>query len=357
VNVGDVLTGATSGPVDYSRFGGYMVQATELGLEQDNDLQREITRTQRDSELAVATYNVENLDPADPDGKFARLAEGIVTNLRSPDIVALEEIQDNNGPVNNGVVAADQTLAEFTAAIVAAGGPAYDWRQIDPVDLADGGEPGGNNRVGFLFNPQRVRFVDRPGGDATTPVAVTAGRNGKPRLTISPGRIDPASDAWLDSRKPLAGEFVFNDKTIFVVANHFRSKSGDQPLSGRFQPPIRSSETQRVQQAEEVRAFVDSLQAVDRNANIVVLGDINDFEFSPTVETLTAGGALVALVATLPVGERYSYVFQGNSHTLGHILIGGRFKAFDYDVVHINAEFHDRASDHDPQVARLKPGK
>jgi predicted extracellular nuclease len=357
VDVGDVLGGTTSGPVDYSRFGGFMVQATELGTVVDHDLQRETTREQRVNELSIATYNVENLDPNDPDAKFARLAEGIVDHLQSPDIVALEEIQDDNGPVNDGTVTADQTLAEFTAAIVAAGGPAYEWRQIDPVDLADGGEPGGNIRVGFLFDPDRVDFVDRPGGDATTAVSVLAGANGKPRLSHSPGRIDPASEAWESSRKPLAGEFEFNGKRLFVVANHFASKGGDQPLFGRFQPPTRGSEVQRVQQAEEVREFVDAVQAVDPDANVVVLGDLNDFEFSPTLETLTAGGALVDLIGTLPVAERYNYVFQGNSQTLDHILVGGRIKTVDYDVVHINAEFHDQASDHDPQITRIKPGK
>jgi predicted extracellular nuclease len=356
VNVGDVLTGVTGGPVDYSQFGGYMVQATQLGQVQDNHLARETTRAQRDAELAIATYNVENLDPSDPPDKFARLAQGIVTNLRSPDIVALEEIQDNNGPVNDGVVAADATLQEFTDAIVAAGGPAYQWRQIDPVNNADGGEPGGNIRVGFLFNPQRVSFVDRPGGDATTPVQVLSAPNGKPRLSISPGRIDPASTAWTASRKPLVGEFRFNDKTVFVVANHFTSKGGDQPLSGRIQPPQRSSETQRVQQAQEVRDFVNDIRAADAKANIVVLGDLNDFEFSPTLQTLTAGGALTDLITTLPVNERYTYVFQGNSQTLDHTLVAGRMKSIDYDVVHINAEFYDQASDHDPQIVRIKPG-
>ena len=60
---------------------------------------------------------------------------------------------------------------------------------------------------------------------------------------------------------------------------------------------------------------------IDGDANIVVLGDINDFEFSPTVDKLTEG-ALVALMKTLPVNERYSYVFQGNSQTLDQILVG-----------------------------------
>jgi predicted extracellular nuclease len=356
LNVGDVLAGPTVGPLGYSEFGGYEILATQLGTGVDNGLPRETTRRQRDYELAIATYNVENLDPGDPASKFERLAQGVVDNLESPDIVALEEIQDNNGPINDGTVAADKTLDMFTTAIVAAGGPQYSWREIDPINLADGGEPGGNIRVAFLFNPARVSFVDRPGGDATTAVQVLQGSNKKPRLSISPGRIDPTSSAWQDSRKPLVGEFVFNDKTVFVVANHFNSKGGDQPLFGRYQPPARSSEVQRVQQAGEVRAFVDSIRAADSNANVVVLGDLNDFEFSPALTTLTDGGLLTDLVTTLPADERYSYVFEGNSQTLDHVLVRGRMKSVDYDIVHINAEFHDQASDHDPQVVRIKPG-
>lgn len=357
VDVGDVLTGVTSGPVDYSSFGGYMLQATTLGAEQHNGLVRETTRKQADNELAIATYNVENLSPLNPASKFEELAAGIVTHLNSPDIVALEEIQDNTGPTNDGTVAANQTLDTFVAAIAAAGGPTYSWRQIDPTNNADGGQPGGNIRVAFLYNPERVTFVDRPGGDATTAVDVVAGPGKKPELTVSPGRINPTSTAWSSSRKPLVGEFVFNDKPVFVVANHFSSKGGDQPLYSRYQPPTRSSEVQRLQQAQEVRAFVDDLQAISPRANVVVLGDINDFEFSPTVQTLTAGGALVDLVTTLPVNQRYSYVFQGNSQTLDHILVGGRMKSIDYDVVHINAEFAEQASDHDPQVVRIRPDK
>ena len=161
--------------------------------------------------------------------------------------------------MNDGVVAADQTLKRFVDAIVAAGGPRYEWRQIDPQDVTDGGEPGGNIRVGFLFDPQRVSFVDRPGGDATTAVDVVMDEKGKdPQLSISPGRVDPTNPAWQTSRKPLAGEFVFHGKTVFIIANHFASKGGDQPTHGVNQPPDRSSEVQRVQQATVLRGFIDS---------------------------------------------------------------------------------------------------
>ncbi|MFI6605398.1 endonuclease/exonuclease/phosphatase family protein [Streptomyces sp. NPDC050507] len=352
-NVGDVLSGTTTGVIDYASFGGYNLQATELGTLKDNGLRREVTRRQKGGELAVATYNVENLDALDEQAKFDTLAEGVAVNLSSPDIVSLEEIQDDNGAVSDGTVGSEATLKRFTDAIVAAGGPRYAWRYVAPQDGQDGGEPGGNIRNVFLFNPHRVSFVDRAGGDATTAVAAVPTRKGV-TLSVSPGRIAPASAAWDDSRKPLVGEFRFHGKPVFVIGNHFTSKGGDQPLHGRYQEPSRSSETKRVQQAAEVNTFVKSLLAADKSARVVTLGDLNDFAFSPTMSALTAGKALKPLITTLPANEQYSYVYEGNSQTLDHILTSPGIRRFDYDVVHINAEFADQASDHDPQIVRIK---
>ena len=351
-NVGDELSGTTTGPLDYSTYGGYNVQATQLGTLVDNGLKQEVTRRQKGDELAVATYNVENLDPTDAQEKFDRLAAGVAVNLNSPDIVALEEIQDDTGATNDGTVTSEATLTKFTDAIRAAGGPRYAWRYISPENNQDGGEPGGNIRQVFLYNPKRVSFTDRTGGDATTATSVVKTRKGA-QLTYSPGRIDPTSDAWDSSRKPLVGEFVFHGESVFVIANHFTSKGGDQPLHGRYQPPSRSSETQRAAQAAEVNTFVKSLLAADKNAKAVVLGDLNDYEFSQTVTTLTADKVLTPLITTLPAAERYTYVYDGNSQTLDHILTTRSITSFDYDVVHINAEFADQASDHDPQIVRI----
>ncbi|MFE9777570.1 endonuclease/exonuclease/phosphatase family protein [Streptomyces sp. NPDC005775] len=352
-NVGDVLSGTTTGVIDYASFGGYNLQATELGTLTDHHLRREVTRRQKGGELAVATYNVENLDALDEQAKFDTLAEGVAVNLSSPDIVSLEEIQDDNGAVSDGTVGSEATLKRFTDAIVAAGGPRYSWRYVAPQDGQDGGEPGGNIRNVFLFNPHRVSFVDRAGGDATTAVAAVPTRKSV-TLSVSPGRIDPASAAWDDSRKPLVGEFRFHGKPVFVIGNHFASKGGDQPLHGRYQEPSRGSETKRVQQAAEVNTFVKSLLAADKSARVVTLGDLNDFAFSPTMSALTAGKALKPLITTLPANEQYSYVYEGNSQTLDHILTSPGIRRFDYDVVHINAEFADQASDHDPQIVRIK---
>ncbi|MFI5755571.1 lamin tail domain-containing protein [Streptomyces sp. NPDC051569] len=355
-DVGDTLAGDSTGVLDYANYGGYSVQTTKLGTVESGGIQREVTRQAEEDELSIATYNVENLDPTDPQSKFDELAKAVVKNLASPDILSLEEIQDNNGAKDDGTVAADKTLARFTDAIKAAGGPAYEWRGIDPQDKLDGGEPGGNIRNVFLFNPKRVSFVDRPGGDATTAVeAVTNSKKGKEvTLSVSPGRINPTSTAWKSSRKPLVGEFTFHGEPYFVIGNHFNSKGGDQPIYGRFQPPVLSSEIQRLAQAKEVNTFVASLLAKDKKAKVVVLGDLNDYGFSAPLAALTDGGVLKDLMSTLPKSERYSYVYDGNSQTLDHILTSPGIKKPDYDVVHINAEFAEQASDHDPQVARLR---
>ncbi|GGT65980.1 endonuclease/exonuclease/phosphatase family protein [Streptomyces lateritius] len=354
-NVGDVLAGTTEGPLDFNQFGGYTLTARTLGTVVDRGLERETTEKQHKNELAVATYNVENLDPSDPQEKFDALAAAVVDNLASPDIVALEEIQDNNGAKNDGTVAADQTLKKFTDAIVAAGGPAYEWRSVDPVNNKDGGEPGGNIRQVFLFNPERVSFTDRSAGDATAATDVVRGERGGAALTASPGRIDPANTAWENSRKPLAGEFTFRGRTVFVIANHFGSKGGDEGLTSHHQPPNRSSEAKRLLQAQAVNAFVKDVLAIEKQADVLVLGDINDFEFSETTKALTDGGALYPAVKSLPRSERYSYVYQGNSQVLDQILTSPGVHHFEYDSVHINAEFADQDSDHDPQVLRFRP--
>jgi predicted extracellular nuclease len=355
-DVGDTLTGRTAGPLGYSQYGGYEIQATAIGALRSGGIQPTVARAQRGDQLSVATYNVENLAPTDPAAKFAALAKGVVTNLASPDIVAVEEVQDDDGATDDGVVTADVTLTDLTDAIVAAGGPRYDWREIDPVDDADGGQPGGNIRQVFLFNPRRVSFVDVPGGTSTSAVGVVDD-HGRPALTASPGRIDPGSGAWASSRKPLVGEFTFRGRPVFVVANHFVAKLGDQPDEGRYQPPARSSETQRIQQAQEVRDFVGDIERIDRGADVVVVGDLNDYQFSTTVHVLTSGGALRDLIDTLPWNQRYTYVYQGQSEVLDHILTSPAIRSYEYEVVHINAEFADQTSDHDPQVVRITPGR
>jgi uncharacterized protein len=254
VNVGDRFA-RVEGILDYS-FGNFKLLPTVPMTVISGGLIPETTAAAAADQLSVASFNVENLDPQDAPDKFRRLAEQIVHNLKSPDIFGLMEVQHNNGAVNDSVVDASTTFNRLISAIQAAGGPGYQFRSIDPVDDQDGGEPGGNIRVGFLFNPARVTFVDRSGGSSTSTTTVVSGAQGI-ALSASPRRIDPLNPAFTRSRKPLVGEFLFDGHTLFVIANHFNSKGGDQPLfwpSPAACTPIRSAAPTAGPSGERFRA-------------------------------------------------------------------------------------------------------
>jgi predicted extracellular nuclease/phosphodiesterase/alkaline phosphatase D-like protein len=338
-NVGDTL-GSVTGVLRYD-FGNYELALTQQPVVANTGVVPEATLLDGTSNtILVANYNAENLAATDAQSKFDALAAQIVGNLNTPDILALQEVQDNNGTTNNGIVAADLTLARLIQAITLAGGPAYEYVQIDPVDGRDGGAPGGNIRNAFLFDPGRVAYV--PGS----------------AFRITDAAATPADDgAFSASRKPLVADFVFNGQQITLVNNHFTSKSGSDPLYGASQPPLDRGIDQRAAQAELVKDFVQSRLAADVNAKVVVLGDLNDFTWKPALQVLTAGAdaPLTDLAeATLPANERYSYVFEGNAQALDHLLVtDALLPGAVLDEVHINAEFASQTSDHDPSVAAL----
>jgi hypothetical protein len=120
VNVGDGFTTPVVGVLDYG-FGNFKLNVTAPLARVDGGLQRETTRAPADWELVVGTYNVENLDPGDG-GAFARHAQLIVDHLRAPDLLAIEEVQDNDGATNSSVTDASVTWGLLVDAIVAAGG-------------------------------------------------------------------------------------------------------------------------------------------------------------------------------------------------------------------------------------------
>ena len=190
VNVGDRLPGATVGVLSYD-FSNFELLPLTARTAVSSGLQRETTVAPRGGELSVATFNVENLDPSDA-ATMPRLAQLVVDNMRAPDLIGIEEMQDNTGATDDGTTDASASWQAFIGAITDVGGPTYEYRQIDPQDNADGGQPGGNIRVGFLFRTDRgLRFVDRD------PAATPRRRHG--RLPVEgPG----APDAQPGSRGP-----------------------------------------------------------------------------------------------------------------------------------------------------------
>jgi uncharacterized protein len=343
VDTGDLL-GDVRGVMNYS-YGNFEVYPSEAFAPQSGGLQAETSdlNTHRSS-LTIASYNLLNLDPNDQDGdqdlnggRFAHIAQQIVDNLGAPDILALQEIQDNSGSVDDGVVSADVTLEHLATAIQEAGGPEYLWIDNPPQNNQDGGQPGANIRVAFLYNPRRVSLDP----DSVQRLSDT---------DLSDG------DAFQNSRKPLYARFTRNDQTFHLINNHFASKGGSTPLFGSTQPYINGSEEQRTAQAREVNAFVRGLQTDDPEARIVVMGDLNEFHFMSPLKALKGGDNpnLINMTESLSPEQRYTYIYEGNAQALDHMLVSENLaRQASYDVVHVNTEFQDYASDHDPVLLKL----
>ncbi|MFJ8234701.1 DUF6359 domain-containing protein [Ureibacillus sp. NPDC094379] len=361
VATGDKFTGPITGIVGYS-FQNYKIYA-DLNEMKDKFVKGttkpETTKiVKADDKLTIASYNLENFSNNSasnqtPQSKVEKLARAIGTDMGSPDIVGVTEVQDNNGSVS-GDSQANQSYERLIAAIKAEtnGEVEYKYLNIDPVNNEDGGAPNANIRVGFLYNPDRVSLpAGISAGDATTAVGY---ENGK--LTLNPGRIDPTNAAFNSSRKPLAAQFNFQGEDVIVIANHWNSKSGDTPLFGAIQPPKYDSEIQRKKIAQIVYNFVNDIKTKNPDANIVSLGDFNDYQFADALK-IHEGELMTNMINKIEEQDRYTYLYQGNSQVLDHILVSNNLATKTLiDILHINADFTDmagRASDHDPVMVQI----
>jgi len=78
------------------------------------------------------------------------VANHIANYLNTPDIMFVQEIQDDSGPTDDGVVSANLTLTTLVNAIQRESGVLYSFVDIAPVNNQDGGQPGGNIRQAYL---------------------------------------------------------------------------------------------------------------------------------------------------------------------------------------------------------------
>jgi hypothetical protein len=330
-SIGDRLSNV-SGVVSYSfqAFEVLVTQAVTTTL--DVTATKEVTTlAEAADKLSVASYNLENLSANDSPAKLASLASDIVTNLKSPDIIGVQEIQDADGAGNGTDLSGAATAAALIAAIQAAGGPTYAYAEIAPsAPGTTGGEPGGNIRNGFLYDPARVSLVA-----------------GSLELIDGP--------AFAGSRRPLAATFEFNGEAITLVNVHFTSRGGSDALWGAIQPPANAADAARTAQGEAVRAWIDARVATGAQSNIAVLGDFNGFTWEGGIGALTRGGLMQDLSDLLPEAERYSYQFDGNNQALDHVVVtGSLFARAEFDAVHINSQLPEAqqiSTDHDALLA------
>ncbi|SCL14264.1 lamin tail domain-containing protein [Micromonospora inyonensis] len=419
----DTLAHDAYGALYYS-FEKYGVQVEQAAFTAGADPSRNDPPrpADRSKEIAIATYNVENLydhrdDPFDgcdftgnagcpgvrppfdyvPAGEqeyrdqLGNLADQIVTDLHAPDLILVQEAEDQDictvsggalvcGDTNDADGAPD-TLQELALAVAAAGGPAY---------AAAYDRTGADARgitAGFLYRTDRLSLAGATAADpllgaSPTVVYRSAGlpsnadvQNPKALNALLPPDVDTSTGKDGDNvftRAPQLAKFTVRatpggaeSYTLWALSNHY--SSGPDSRVG-----------QRTEQARYGAAIVTAIEASDPYARVVYGGDLNVF---PRPDDPIATGADPTpsdqlaplyqaglrnlwddLVADVP-SSAYSYSFEGHAQTLDHLFVNDALHADLVQVraAHVNADWPAEhagdgsrgSSDHDPQVARF----
>lgn len=179
----------------------------------------------------------------------------------------------------------------------------------------------------------------------------------------SQAQIDEA--VWNTAREPIAQTFTAGQKTLTVVANHFKSKSGTgtEPADGQGQ-----FNTERTAQAHALVSFVDTLKASSGSENVLLLGDFNAYAQEDPLQVFADAGYVDLVPAK--AADQYTYTFDGELGSLDHAIATPALAASitGTGVWGINAsEWGDRgfafkatesatpyrSSDHDPIVVGI----
>lgn len=307
--------------------------------------------------IRLATFNLCNFGVDLESDRLERLAAIIVHELRSPALLGLQEVSSYHVADSPDPVTAAAVYRALAASVKAAGGSDYDFREVAPLAGQDGGQAGFNIRVGLLFDPDKVEFVDRGVAGPDEAVAVRC-EGGLPALSLSPGRIDPGHPAfkgdpgrhWRPSRKTLVAELRVRGQPLFIVVCHFKS------MRAALRRDEDYAKKQRHAQAEAVHRFVAEILSCDPNAAVAVLGDMNDISGSKTLRLLK-GELLENLLERINKKDRYTRRHGYRAQALDHILVSRRLGCnARVRIPHVNADVAQdhQASDHDPVVVEVE---
>jgi len=106
---------------------------------------------------------------------------------------------------------------------------------------------------------------------------------------------------------------------------------------------------------------IEGVLSEEPNANAVVMGDLNSVYDSYPIDILRDAG-LRHMFEVLPARERYTYIFEGVSQVLDHILVTPNMMDAlrRVAILRVDADFPPpepedesprRKSDHDPLIA------
>ncbi|MDR7543199.1 MAG: hypothetical protein QN120_02980 [Armatimonadota bacterium] len=421
----DIVTEVAIGGVHFS-FGKYSVQPerqVRLAGGPDPSANGPLRPFDRAFEYSVVTFNVRSLydfrdDPFDRcdfsgnpgcpgvsppfdylpasttayQRRLGELASQIVNDLRGPDIIMVQEAEDQDiCAVAGGTLSCGTTdnadgkpdvLQELALTIERMGGPRY----AAAVDR-DGADDRGITSA-YLYRTDRVELVPPDPADPVLGVrprvqyrgaglAYNAqAQNPKALNAVLPPDVDRSTGVDgrnVYTRAPQVARFrVWRSRigasafaTVYAVNNHFSSM-----------PAARVG--QRREQAAYAAAIIAALRRIGPDVRVIAGGDLNVFPrpddpFAPG-QPLYPSDQLAPLYAlglanlwdrlkeTAPLGA-YSYIFQGQAQTLDHLFVTPALLADLIDVwaSHVNSDWPDAhdadgprgVADHDPLGARF----
>jgi len=356
LNVGAKLLSTVSGPLNY-RVESYQMAVNQSFEVEPSPFSLTASRLKPGTGyLTIMTMNGFNLDmniesgdlvknPRQDvdddwgDGRFHALARAVVLQAHVPDIVALQEIQDNDGAEMTEVIDASATYAALVKTIKQLCDVEYRWVDLAPAVGADGGQPGGGIRNGYLYNPESVELVENS--------------------VRSIGLNEPA---YGGSRKPLVAHFREKQSVgeLVCINVHLASKRHQRGIFSPEKAGIDARLPVRIQQAEILRGELAVLR--QQGLDYYVTGDFNDTEESETLAQLV-GDESVNLVKSLPPEERYDYNHRGKLQVLMHGIVSKELaeQRAEYEIIHGNellgvqpGELGNKPSDHAYVIARIR---
>lgn len=411
VYAGSTIPQAMTGGVMYT-WGEYVILPDRLPVIEDAGPSPSSLPTEKASEEAVriAAYNVENLydfiddpfDGCDFDGdqgcpdvrspfnylppseeryiqRLEAIAEQIVTELNAPDLLLIQEVEDQDIGVlsSNGVIYGTKNnvdgeidaLQELAIRIVAKGGPVY------RIAMDRDGADSRGITCAWMYNPEVVRAAPEENlhslltGNPTLPEALQwmpltlEASNPKAFNAEYMGVDNDPSLTRVFSRPAQLMQFerVSDDQTLFVFNNHFSSGPGRRVERRTLQATVN---------AELAAAILKD----DPGTWVIVGGDLNVFPrpddpLDPPSDQLgplyRAGlfNVYDRVVQERPA-EAYSYIYKGVVNTLDHLFISpaAREHLSYAGYLKLNAAAPEsrmsepplRASDHDPVLLELR---
>jgi hypothetical protein len=225
--------------------------------------------------------------------------------------------------------------------------------------------------VGLLYRSDQVQMVSFQARQGCTSLIDGLGPDGN--LDVANPQNDLTCDTdgngsldgnRLFSRLPLLVEVQVcppgcagNPINLWLMINHLKSKTEDTAA-------VQYTLARRVEQAQFVADLAQEVEAAHPNIPLVVLGDMNDTPGSQPLSVLEAQG-LHDLAMRIDKASQYTYIYQGISQLLDHILTPFQPGLVPLAVtpLHINADYPyaftavsdsmQRSSDHDALLAQF----